>query len=316
MISAPRSSSQSPWPALPLEPWQDTYRALHMRSQIVGKTRLALAPLQNHWWQVALYVTPRGLTTSAMHAGDRVLEVEMDFLDHRVVLETSDGGRREVPLRAEPVADFYERYVAALRDLGVAAHVWPVPVELTEAIPFPEQREAAPYDADAARRCWRVLAETERVMAVWRGRFLGKSSPVHFWWGSFDMACTRFNGQRAPEHPGGIPHLGDHVTREAYSHACISAGWWPGTVGGLAEPAYYAYAYPEPDGLADAEIGPAAARYDHDLGEFVLPYEAVRTAADPDAALLEFLDSTYAAAAELAGWDRAALERPAAGPGG
>lgn len=316
MLTTPPSPSPSPWPELPLAPWHDTLRALHMRSQIVGKTRLALAPMQNHWWQVALYVTPRGLTTSAMHAGDRVLEVEMDFLDHRVALETSDGARREVPLQAESVADFYERYVEALGELGIEARLWPVPVEVPEAVPFPEQRDEAPYDADAAQRCWRALAESERVFSTWRGRFVGKSSPVHFWWGSFDLACTRFNGERAPEHPGGIPNLGDWVTREAYSHACISAGWWPGTAGGLAEPAFYAYAYPEPEGLADAEIGPAAARYDHDLSEFVLPYEAVRTAADPDAALLEFLDGSYAAAAERAGWDRAALERAGTGPGG
>lgn len=315
MSPAPTSDPVEAWPALPLGEWRDTYHALHMRVQIVGKTRLALAPMVNHWWQAALYVTPRGLTTSAMYAGHRSLEVELDFTRHEVVMSTSDGGRRVLPLRAEPVADFFAAYVEGLRELGVEARLWPVPVEMEDATPFPEQREPAPYDAAAARRCWQALAAADRVLARFRGRFLGKCSPVHFWWGSFDLACTRFSGERAPRHPGGIPHLADWVTREAYSHACISAGWWPGTPGRLDEPAFYAYAYPEPPGCAQAVVRPAACRYDASLREWVLPYEAVRTAADPDAILLEYLQSTYDAAAALAGWDRAALERPLAREG-
>lgn len=318
--SAAHRPRDEAWPALPLASWQDTYQALHLRAQIVGKTRLALAPMENHWWQVVLYVTPRGLSTSAIDDGHRTFEVEFDFLDHVVAIRTSDGDRRSLPLRAESVASFYESYTGALRELGIAARIWPVPVEMAEAVPFPEHRETAPYDGEAARRCWRALAEATRLLRIFRSRFLGKCSPVHFWWGAFDLACTRFSGAPAPPHPGGIPHLADRVTREAYSHACISAGWWPGTPGGFAEPAFYAYVYPEPPGCATAPVRPAAARYDPTLREWLLPYEAVRAAADPDAAVLDFLQSTYEAAAELAGWDRAALERapaaarPATGP--
>ncbi|HXU43957.1 MAG TPA: DUF5996 family protein [Thermoanaerobaculia bacterium] len=308
------SSEQGPekdtWPRLPLDGWRETYKALHMRAQMVGKTRLALAPMQNHWWQVVLYVTPRGLSTSTMHHDRGALEIELDFLDHRLAIRTSDGEERRLPLQAESVADFYEAYRAALRDLRIEARIWPVPVELEEAVPFLEQRDLAPYDGDAAQRCWRVLSRADRVFQRFRGRFLGKCSPVHFWWGSFDLACTRFSGEPAPRHPGGIPHLGDAVTREAYSHACISAGWWPGTPGMFDEPAFYAYAYPEPPGCPEAEVRPSAARYDPGLKEWILPYEAVRTAEDPDGAVMEFLESTYGAAATLGGWNRAALERP------
>ncbi|HVT61663.1 MAG TPA: DUF5996 family protein [Thermoanaerobaculia bacterium] len=304
------------WPPLPLDDWRDTYHALHMRAQIVGKTRLALAPMENHWWQVVLYVTPRGLSTSTMHDGHRAFDIELDFLDHQLAVRTSDGTRRSLPLRAEPVADFYAAYLAVLSELGIRPRIWPVPVEMAEAIPFTEQRQAVAYDADAAQRCWRALAQAERVLKQFRGRFLGKCSPVHFWWGSFDLACTRFSGEQAPRHPGGVPHLADYVTREAYSHACISAGWWPGTPGGFAEPAFYAYAYPEPAGCPEAVVRPPAARYDRGLRLWVLPYEAVRTAADPDSVLMEFLQSTYEAAATLAGWNRAALERqPRLAPG-
>ena len=315
-VSPPRTAPTDSWPLLPLAAWQETYQSLHLRTQIVGKTRLALAPMENHWWQVALYVTPRGLATSTMHQGDRALDIEFDFLDHHLVIRTSDGARRSLPLQAEPVAAFYDAYLAALRDLGIAARIWPFPVEMAEAVPFTEQREAAPYDADAAQRCWQALAQADRVFKQFRGRFLGKCSPVHFWWGSFDLACTRFSGQPAPPHPGGFPHLADWVTREAYSHACISAGWWPGTPGGIAEPAFYAYAYPEPAGCPDALVRPQEARYDLGLREWVLPYEAVRRAADPDGTLLDFLQSTYEAAATLAGWNRAVLERqPSTQPG-
>jgi hypothetical protein len=309
-VSAASAPHRVTWPELPLADWADTFQALHMRAQIVGKTRLALAPMENHWWQVVSYVTPRGLTTSAMPAGDRLLEVEIDFHDHQLVLRTSDGDRRTLPLRDESVADFYAGYTAALGELAVAAHLWPVPVETMDATPFPEQTAPKPYDGDAARRCWQAIAQADRLLKRFRGRFLGKCSPVHFWWGAFDLACTRFSGAPAPTHPGGVPHLADWVTREAYSHACISAGWWPGTPGGFEEPAFYAYAYPEPAGCPEAVIRPAEARYDMTLREWLLPYDAVRRAADPDALVLDFLQSTYEAAATLGGWDRAALERP------
>jgi uncharacterized protein DUF5996 len=314
-MSAPETASPPPgtdtaaWPPLDLDTWHDTYQALHLRTQIVGKTRLALSPMENHWWQVAFYLTARGLTTSPMPAGGRTLEVELDFVAHQLRLRTSDGDERAIRLREESVADFYHSYVTALRELGIEAHIWPVPTEMETAVPFPELREPAPYDADAAQRCWRALAQADRLLKRFRGRFLGKCSPVHFWWGGFDLACTRFSGARAPEHPGGIPHLADWVTREAYSHACISAGWWPGTRGRLAEPAFYAYAYPEPAGCPEAVVRPSAAYYHPELREWILPWDAVRTAPDRDAAVADFLQSTYEAAATLGGWDRAALER-------
>jgi hypothetical protein len=297
------------WPRLPLAEWQDTYKALHLRAQIVGKTRLALSPMENHWWQVAFYLTARGLTTSPMPGGARTLEVELDFLDHQLRLRSSDGGQRILPLRAGSIADFYDGYLEALRELDFHPPIWPVPTEMEEAVPFTELREPAPYDSDAAQRCWRALVQADRLLKRFRGRFLGKCSPVHFWWGGFDLACTRFSGARAPEHPGGVPHLADWVTREAYSHACISAGWWPGTAGRLAEPAFYAYAYPEPAGCPEAVVRPAAAYYHPELREWILPWDAVRTAADPELDVMQFLQSTYEAAATLGKWDRAALER-------
>jgi hypothetical protein len=300
------------WPALPLADWQDTYATLHRWTQIVGKTRLALAPMQNHWWQVTLYVNARGLGTSPMPAGSRSVEIDFDFIEHQLIARTSDGQVAAMPLEPMTVEEFYRKYQAMLASLSITARIWPVPRELPDALPFTEDREHASYDRDAAARCWRVLMQADRVLKLFRGRFLGKSSPSHFWWGAFDLSCTRFSGAPAPPHPGGIPNLADRVTREAYSHACISAGWWPGTPGSpVTEPAFYAYAYPEPDGCPDAPIAPSAARYDLTLHEWVLPYEAVRTAPDPDAVLLEFLQSTYEAAANLAGWDRTALERTA-----
>jgi uncharacterized protein DUF5996 len=299
------------WPALPLADWQDTRDTLQRWTQIVGKTRLALAPMQNHWWQVVLHLSARGLTTTPMPDRNRTLEVELDFLEHRLVARTSDGGTRTLDLAPMTVADFYTRYRALLRDLGVAVRMWPRPSEMADTIPFPEDRMHAAYDPDAAQRFWRVLLQNHRVLSVFRGRFLGKCSPVHFWWGGFDLACTRFSGRPAPPHPGGIPNLADRVTREAYSHECISIGWWPGGGGApILEPAYYAYAYPEPAGCPEAPIRPEAAGYDLALREWILPYHAVCTAADPDAALLAFAQSTYEAAATLARWDRAALERP------
>lgn len=291
------------WPALPLDEWQSTYATLHMWTQIVGKTRLALAPPVNHWWHSALYVTPRGLTTSAMPCGERSCEVQFDFLAHTLVLSTSDGETATLPLVPRSVAAFYHEYTALLRELEIEAAIWPVPVEVEHTIRFTDDTVHASYDADAAQRCWRVLLHAGRVMQAFRGRFIGKSSPAHFFWGSFDLAVTRFSGRRAPPRDGA-----DAITREAYSHEVISAGFWPGS-GTMREAAFYAYAAPEPAGFADAAVRPASAYYSRELTEFILPYEAVRTAVDPDAALLDFLQSSYEAGAELAGWDRAALER-------
>jgi len=293
-----------------LSDWADTQTTLHRWTQIVGKTRLALAPMQNHWWQVALYVTARGLGTSPMPYAKGNIELEFDFLDHQLVARTSDGVTKSIALAPRSVADFYKDYLGLLAALGVDAKIWPVPQEMADTVHFAVDREHASYHADAAQRCWRILAHTDRVLRRFRGPFLGKSSPSHFWWGGFDLACTRFSGRAAPPHPGGMPHLADFVTREAYSHECISAGWWPGNVGGpVAEPAFYAYAYPEPAGCPEAAVRPAAARYHLALREWILPYEAVRTAPDPEGALVEFLQSTYAAAADLGRWDRSRLER-------
>ena len=297
------------WPALPLAEWQDTYVTVHRWMQMVGKTRLALAPMQNHWWQVTLYLTTRGLGTSPMPAGDRAVEIEFDFIDHRLVVRTSEGEERSIALAPRSVAEFYDDYVATLAALEIDARIRPVPVELADVLPFPEDRIHASYDADAAQRCWRALLAGDRVLKEFRGGFVGKSSPSQFWWGSFDLACTRFSGRSAPPHPGGVPNCPDYVTREAYSHECSSVGWWPGNVGGLEEPAFYAYAYPEPPGYATARVEPSGAYYHSTMREWILPYEAVRTRADPEAELLAFCESTYAAAAGLAGWDRAALER-------
>jgi len=312
--TAPQRPIAEAWPRLSLADWRETYLGLHLRTQMIGKTRLALAPMENHWWQVALYLTARGLTTSPMPCGGKTLEVELDFIDHSLIARTSEGATASLPLRAEPVADFYGAYRALLRDLGVTLKIWPVPVEMEVTTPFAEDREHASYDPDAAQRWWRVLAQVDRILKEFRGRFLGKCSPSHFWWGGFDLACTRFSGARAPRHPGGIPHMADYVTREAYSHACISAGWWPGLPGRFEETAFYAYAYPEPPGCPEAVVRPGAARYDPELHEWILPYDAVQGADDPAAAVMEFVQSTYEAAAALAGWDRQALERSSGDP--
>jgi hypothetical protein len=297
------------WPSLPLEQWQDTKDTLHMWMQIVGKVRLALAPMVNHWWQVPLYITPRGLTTSAMPAGERMIELTFDFLDHVLRAEVSDGAVREIALAPRSVADFYGDVMSMLGALGVEVTIWPHPVEVAPAIPFDQDHQHASYDAEYAARFWRALVQASRVLHVFRGGFLGKCSPVHFFWGSFDLACTRFSGRRAPLHAGGVPSIADWVVREAYSHECISAGWWPGG-GSVPEAAFYAYAYPEPAGCPEAPVRPNEARYEWSIREWVLPYEAVRSATDPDAALLAFCESTYDVAANLGGWDRAALERP------
>jgi hypothetical protein len=298
------------WPGLPLAGWSETKETVHRWLQIVGKTRLALAYPVNHWWHVALYPTVRGLTTSPMPCNGRMVEVELDFLDHRLVARTSEGDSRLVTLVARPVADFYREYLRQLESLGLELRIRPIPSELEDELPFGEDLVHAAYDAGAAARCSLILSQAARVLQRFRGRFLGKCSPVHLFWGAFDLACTRFSGRPAPPHPGGVPHLPDRVVREAYSHECISAGWWPGAEGGpVAEPAFYAYAYPEPAGFANARVSPNTAYYEPALREFILPYEAVRSAPRPDDMLLDFLQSTYQAGADLGGWDRVALER-------
>ena len=298
------------WPSLTLAEWEPTYATLHRWVQIVGKTRLALAPMQNHWWHVPLYVSARGLTTSPIPYDGKEFEVEFDFIDHLLAMRTTEGEIRGLSLEPQSVADFYRRYNAMLTALEIDVPIRPVPTEIADTTSFPDDELHASYDADAAHRCWQILAQTDRVLKEFRGRFLGKSSPVHFWWGAFDIACTRFSGRPGPRHPGGIPNLPDYVAVEGYSHECISAGWWPGsTAGPVAEPAFYAYSYPMPPGCDVATVRPEAAYFHRQLGEWVLPYESVRSSADPDSTLLDFLQSTYDVAADLAGWDRGALER-------
>jgi len=298
------------WPALPLDGWRDTYATLHMWTQVAGKLALALSPLTNHYWNTALQITPRGLATLPLPLDRRLVTVTFDFTSQQLAVESSDGRDAAVSLAPRSVAEFYRLVMEALARLDVRARIWTMPVEVANPIRFEADTVHRSYDPAAARACWQVLVQIKRVLEPFRSRFVGKTSPVHFWWGSFDLAHTRFSGRRAPPHPGGLPNLADFVTREAYSHECISMGWWPG--GGFApilEPAFYAYAYPEPPGCPDAVIGPAGASYDVRLHEWILPYEAVRRAPDPDAAVLEFAQSTYEAAADLGGWERALLER-------
>jgi hypothetical protein len=299
-------STTDPWPDLTLSAWAGTRDTLHMWTQIVGKIGLALAPMLNHWWQVPLHVTARGLTTSLLPTNGRGLELEFDFVDHSLQVRTSDGGARQVALEPRTVANFYEATMAALTDLDVHVEILARPVEVVESIPFAEDTRDA-YDADAAHRFWIALVQAHRVMSRFRGGFVGKASPVHFFWGGPDLAVTRFSGRAAPRHPGGVPNCADWVQQLAYSHEVSSCGFWPG---GSAEGSFYSYAYPEPAGFAQWPVRPDAAFYDPDLHEFLLPYAAVRTAADPDATLLAFLEDTYEAAAELASWDRDALEAP------
>lgn len=302
------------WPALPYAAWRDTCETLQLWTQIVGKVRLARTPWLNHSWHVTLYVTARGLTTSPIPDHARSFQIDFDFIDHVLIVATSDGGRREVPLRPQSVADFYAAVMAALAALGIDVTISMMPNEIPNAVRFDQDRQHASYDADAAQRFWRVLVDADRVFKRFRTAFLGKSSPVHFFWGSFDLAVTRFSGRRAPLHPGGVPNLSNEVAREAYSHEVSSAGFWPGG-GAIDYPAFYSYAYPGPDGFAAARVRPDEAFFSSDLGEFILPYDAVRSAPQPDAALLAFLQSTYEAAADLANWDRAALECEAGRPG-
>lgn len=298
------------WPPLPLAAWRDTYATLHMWTQVVGKTRLALAPMENHWWQCTLYVSARGLGTTTMPSGSNVLTVDFDFIDHHLVLRSARGDERRIALEPKSVARFHAEYLDALRSLGFEVETMARPVEVEPAIPFAEDEEHASYDRDAVQRWWRAMLQVDRVFKRFRGGFVGKQSPSHFFWGSFDLAVTRFSGRPAPRHPGGAPNCPDYVMVEAYSHECSSAGFWPGG-GPVEEAAFYAYAYPEPEGYASARVQPATAAYHAGAREFILPYEAVRTAADPDAALLQFLQTTYEAAATHGRWERDALERKA-----
>jgi hypothetical protein len=296
------------WPALPLDGWQETYATLHRWAQIVGKVRLARMPWVNHSWHVTLYVTARGLTTGPMPGGTKTFQIDFDFIDHQLPVRTSDGDFRSLALRPRSVADFFRELMAALRDLGVETAIHPRPNELEDATPFAEDEFHAAYDPDAAGRCWKVLAQAERVFTAFRARFLGKCSPVHFFWGAFDLAVTRFSGRRAPPHPGGIPNLSDWVVREAYSRECSSCGFWPGS-GAVKEPAFYAYAYPEPDGFKDFPIRPRQAFYSEEMKEFILRYDDVRVSDQPERMLLDFCQTTYEAAAERGGWDREDLEK-------
>jgi hypothetical protein len=295
------------WPDIPLAAWHDTFATLHLWTQIVGKVRLARSPWLNHSWHTTLYVTSRGLTTSPIPYDDRTFELEFDFIAHRLAIRASDGQRDEVPLRPQAVAAFYARLMEALHRLDLDIRINARPSEVTDPIRFAEDEVHRSYDAEYANRFWRALVQADRVLKIFRTRFIGKASPVHYFWGAGDLAVTRFSGRRAPRHPGGIPNLPDWVTREAYSHEVSSCGFWPGG-GAIDYPAFYAYAYPEPGGFAEVCVGPAGASYNRDYREFILPYDRVARAASPDDTLLEFLQSTYEAAATLGGWDRAALE--------
>jgi hypothetical protein len=308
------SDSPECWPPLPLASWKDTCNTLHMWTQIVGKLRLALTPRVNHWWNVPLYVSARGLTTSPIPYGPRVFEVEFDFLDHQLKIQCSDGSARQLQLAPRSVADFYAEFMSALRALSIEAHIWKMPVEVADPIPFDQDRVHASYDAESVRKFWRILVSVDEVFKMFRTGFVGKSSPVHFFWGSFDLAVTRFSGRRAPERNDPDPIL-RKIMAEAYSHEVISAGWWPGS-DPMKDAAFYAYAAPAPQGLGEQPVRPEKAFYDQGLGEFLLMYDDVRRANSPTAALMEFLQSTYEVAAKLAKWDREALERalqPAAG---
>jgi len=294
----------NPWPPLPLAAWESTRATLHMWTQIVGKVRLALSPLVNHWWQVPLYVSARGLTTSAIPYGDGVFEIEFDFAGQNLAIRKSGQATTFVRLYARPVADFYHEVMAALRAIGIDVKIWPMPVEIPNPIPFPDDREHASYDPEYVTKFHQILLQADTILKEFRGRFIGKASPVHFFWGSFDLAATRFSGRRAPERVGADP-----ITREAYSHECSSAGFWPGG-GEITGPAFYSYAAPEPSGYAARSVLPPAALYHTGLREFILMYEDVRNAASPRTALLSFLQTTYEAAASLGNWDRGNLERP------
>jgi hypothetical protein len=296
-----------PWPSLPFEAWNDTRATLHMWTQIVGKIRLVQSPWVNHSWHVPLYLTARGLTTTPIRYDPRIFQIDFDFIDHRLLIQTSDGAARSIALKPRSVADFHREVFAQLAELDIVVTINTMPNELADCIPFELDEQHRSYDADYANRFFRALLQADRVMKEFRARFKGKCSPVHFFWGSFDLAVTRFSGRPAPEHPGGVPHLPDWVAREAYSHEVSSCGFWPGNEM-LPSASFYAYAYPEPAGFDKAKTYPAAAGYHPGLHEFILPYDQVREASSPDAMLLEFLQSSYEAAADLSHWNRAALE--------
>jgi hypothetical protein len=295
------------WPALPLESWRDTAATLHMWAQIVGKVRLVQSPWTNHSWHVTLYVTGRGLTTSPIPYRARTFQIDFDFVGHQLIVESSDGRRSSFPLEPQSVATFYRRVMGTLAALDLQVRIHKRPNEVPDTVPFDRNETQDAYDRDYANRFWRALVQADRVFKIFRARFVGKCSPVHFFWGAPDLAVTRFSGRTAPEHPGGVPNLPDWVAREAYSHEVSSCGFWSG--GSIPYAAFYSYAYPEPAGFSDARVGPPDAFYSRDLREFILPYDVVRTSPSPDDTLLEFLQTTYETAANLAHWDRTALER-------
>lgn len=295
------------WPSLPFEAWSETYATLHRWTQIVGKVRLAQSPWVNHSWHVTLYVTATGLSTSAIQYGNRTFQIDFDFVKHWLAVHSSDGATGGFALEPQSVATFYTRLLQEMAKLGLHVKIYPKPNEVADAIRFDQDETHCTYDGEYANRFWRVLVQADRVFKEFRARFIGKCSPVHFFWGAPDLAVTRFSGRRAPEHPGGIPNLPDRVTREAYSHEVSSCGFWPGG-GMIPYAAFYSYAYPEPAGFPVAPVKPGAAFYSPDFREFILPYDAIRQSDSPDATLLDFLQTTYEAAANLANWDRAALE--------
>jgi Family of unknown function (DUF5996) len=294
------------WPELPLDAWKDTYATLHMWTQIVGKVRLALSPKINHWWEVPLYVTSLGLTTSPIPYGPGIFEIQFDFIHHKLLIETNHGAERVMALAPRSVADFYQEFMQCLQSLDIHVRIWKLPCEIPNPIPFDRDTEHASYDPEYANRFWRILVCADVIFKEFRSRFIGKNSPVHFFWGSFDLAVTRFSGRRAPPREGA-----DSITLEAYSHEVISAGFWPGG-GDIKEAAFYAYAAPEPVGLAESHVGPASAFYHPQMHEFFLMYDNVRRSSSPKATLLEFLQSTYDAGANLGNWNRQELEKPAA----
>ena len=297
---------QNAWPALPLKQWQDTYATLHMWTQIVGKVRLALAPPINHWWEVPLYVSPVGLTTSAIPYNDETFEIEFDFIHHELAIRTSRGTEKQVALAPRSVADFYREFMSTLKSLDIPVKIWPLPVEIPNPIRFDQDTQHASYDSEYANRFWRILVGIEKIFLEFRSQFIGKCSPVHFFWGSFDLAVTRFSGRRAAERPDA-----DRITREAYSHEVISAGWWPGS-GEIQDPAFYVYAAPEPQGFSGANVRPDEAFYHPQMREFLLMYDDVRQSDSPRSAVMDFLQSTYEAGANLGNWNRTELERSVA----
>lgn len=302
-MQQPAFGNDDQWPDLPVQQWKDTYATLHMWTQIVGKIRLAFTPLINHWWNVPLYVNARGLTTSPIPYHNQPFELLFDFLDHQLVLQLSEGSRKSIPLKPMSVADFYGEVMSMLRSSGIEVRIWRMPVEVPDPIPFDEDRVHAAYDPEAAQTFWRVLLTVHSVFEEFRSKFIGKCSPIHFFWGSFDLAVTRFSGRPAPDRPGA-----DCVTREAYSHEVSSVGFWPGS-GTITSPAFYSYTAPQPLGFGDWSIRPPVARYDAQLGEFIVMYDDVRKSPSPSRALLDFCQSTYEAGATLGNWDRKALER-------